>query len=281
MVKMGDVWDRAIEFLGDNAGVLLPILLLALFVPETITGSLEEVRRTGGQGVRTGLGLVTLLFAILSLWAQLAIAALAIDPTLGRRASGVATARLLPAIGVYLLLLLALFALSVPLIALIVAAGIDVAGIQAGTATMPAISPGIALAMLGYCIVYLIVVLFVGARMATLTGVIVAERRGAGAIARAFALTRGLTWKLVGVIILYAVVATVAGLAVRTVFGSILKLVAGGSGPITVAGVITAMAVAAVSSIFTVLAAAFCAKLYVAVVRAAETALPSSDLPPA
>jgi len=130
--------------------------------------------------------------------------------------------------------------------------------------------PGVGQTVAALFLVELAVVLFVLARLLPLTGVIVAERRGLGAYARAFRLTRGMTWKLLGVILLYAVVAWVSSLAATTVFGSILRLVAPGEGSVTVAGVLTAIAAAAVQAVFTVLAAAFCAKLYVALVRATE-----------
>jgi len=276
MVKMGYVWDRTIEFLGDNIAVLLPIVLLAIFVPTSISNSLQGLQPTAAAGVKLGLGILSLGFAILSLWAQLAIAALAIDPAIGARASRIATARLLPAIGVYLLLLIGLLVLSLPLVALAIAGGVDVTMMRAAGA-MPSFPAGVGFAIAGYGLAYLIALLFIGARLTPLTSVVVAERRGVGAIRRAFALSRGLTWKLVGVIILYVVVMLVATLAAQTVFGSVLRLVAGGDGPVTVASVLTAVVVAAVSTAFTVLAAVFCAKLYVAIIRARDATAPIGD----
>lgn len=275
MVKIEYVWDRTTEFLGDNIGVLLPIVVLAIFVPASITGSLVDVREAAGFGLKLGLGVLSLAFSVLSLWAQLAIAALAIDPTLGNRAAQVATGRLLPAIGVFLVVLIAFALLTLPVIGLMAAAGFDFSAMAAGQRMVPTIAPAYGLAISAAIIGYVLLLLFLGARLATLTGVIVAERRGLGAITRAFALTRGMTWKLVGVVILYAVVAFVAVLAAQTVFGSVLRIVSGGpaSGTITIAGVITSVVVAAVSAGFTTLAAAFCAKLYAAIVRHRETTL--------
>ncbi|URW75959.1 hypothetical protein M9980_01630 [Sphingomonas donggukensis] len=275
MVKIETVWDRTTEFLGDNIGVLLPIVVLAIFVPASISGSLADVQETAGFGLKLGLGLLGIAFSLLSLWAQLAIAALAIDPALGSRAAQVATARLLPAIGVFLAVLAGAMLLAIPILALMSAAGFDFAAMAAGERVTPTITPGYGFAIFAVTLVAILILLFVGARLATLTAVIVAERRGLGAIPRAFALTRGLTWKLVGVVILYAVVAIVAVLAAQTVFGSVLRIVSGepARGTITIAGVITSVVVAAVSSGFTTLAAAFCAKLYAAVVRHNETTL--------
>jgi hypothetical protein len=178
----------------------------------------------------------------------------------------VATARLLPALGVYLVLAIVLGLLVLPIGFILAAGGTDITQFRMGAnpANLPA---GVAGTVALYGIVLLIVLLFIGARLVLTTPVIVAERRGLSAIPRAFALSRGLTWKLVGVILLYVAVANVASLAAQSVFGSILGLLSRGEGPVTVASVITAIAVAAVQAAFTVLATAFVAKLYVAVMH--------------
>lgn len=267
MVKMGDVWDRTVEFLGDNLPEILPIALFAIFLPTSISGSLEGLQATAGRGPAIALGVLSVGLAIIQLWGQLAIAALAIDGGIGRHAGRVATARLLPAIGVYLILFVALFLLFVPAVAILVAGGVDLTALGAGDSALQQAAPGTIGIAATYMIAMAVVALFVAARLIVLTPVIVAERRGVGAFGSSFALTRGLTWKIVGVLILFAIVAIVAILAAQTVFGSILGLIAGGDGPVTVASVITAVVVAAVTTAFTVLASAFTAKLYVAVVR--------------
>lgn len=266
MVKMGTVWDRAIEFLSDHVAIVVPIALLAIFVPASITGSLSPLWAIAGSGLKSLLALLSLAFAILGVWGQLAISALAIDPAVGGGAGRVATARLLPALGVYLVLAIVLGLLVLPIGFILAAGGTDITQFRMGAnpANLPA---GVAGTVALYGIVLLIALLFIGARLVLTTPVIVAERRELGAIARAFALSRGLTWKLVGVILLYVVVANVALLAAQSVFGSILGLLSRGEGPVTMASVITAIAVAAVQAAFTVLATAFVAKLYVAVVR--------------
>jgi hypothetical protein len=272
-VKMGNVWDRAVEFLSDHIALILPIAIFALIVPTSITGSLQELATTGSMPVRSGLTLLGLGFAILGIWAQLAISAMAIDPEYARRATATATARLFPAIGVYLVLFLAVFlVLFAQVFVLGLAGGYDFSQIQWGQQTMQQLQlpPGLRGWVGLLFLVEALVLIGLLARLAPLTGVIVAERRGLGAIRRAFQLTRGLTWKLIGVVILYAVVAWVATAAAQFVFGSIMRIIAGGDGPVTVAGVVTSVVVASVGATFTVLAAAFTAKLYVATARAHE-----------
>jgi hypothetical protein len=160
-----------------------------------------------------------------------------------------------------------------------IASGVDLSQMRAGSALRPfAAAPGVGL-WLGLTLTAVMIgFLLLIVRLAPLSGLILSERRGAGAIPRAFRLTRGLTWKLVGVVILYAIVSIVAQWAAQGVFGSVLALIAGGEGPVTLAGVLTGAIVAAVQTAFTVLAAAFTAKLYLACVAREKTAIGATSL---
>lgn len=270
MVKMGYVWDRTVETLNDRLSVILPIAILGIFLPSCVTTSLEGLREAAAPGAKMGLSLVSLFASLLSLWAQLAIIAAAVDL---RRATGdvagLATKRLLPAIGAFFLIGLAATLLMLPAVVLVVLGGIDANAMATGQVVVERLNGTyVGIATL-YGLVAIIAILFLGARLAPLSAVIVEERRGAGAIPYAFRLTRGLTWRLVGVLLLYGIVALVSVLAVQTVFGTVLRLFDSGTGPITLTGVATAIATAAVSAVFTVLATIFCARLYVAIVGAA------------
>ncbi|MHA6723472.1 hypothetical protein [Sphingomonas sp. RS2018] len=265
MASIGQVWDRTTEFLGDHLPRLMPVIVLALFVPACISGSVEPLRLTAGLPTRLGLFAVSTIVALLSLWGQLVIVSRAIDPALGQGAQRVATSRLLPAIGVFVLVVIGFAALFVPLALLLVLAGIDPAAARGGGAAMfSAMTPTLGWSIVAYTFVYLILILFVGARLMPLIGVVAAERRGLSAIPRAFRLSRGMTWKLVGVLLLYVVVTFVAVMAVNSVVGSIVKLALGGTGPVTAASVVTAIVSAVVTTALTALAAAFYGKLYVA-----------------
>jgi hypothetical protein len=104
----------------------------------------------------------------------------------------------------------------------------------------------------------------VSGRLMALYAVVIAERRGIGALGRAFSLTRGVGGRLFGVMLLYVIVSEVAQLATRTVFGSIFALIFGSDPGISIGSVLTAILVAAVGTIFFVLAAVFGARLYLA-----------------
>lgn len=267
-VTIGDVWDRTTEFLGEHWGAVLPVVLGAMVVPSVIATWLAFLAEGGTQTLKIGVAVASFGLALISLWAQLAIAARAIEPGIGGGANRIATARLLPAIGIYLLIgVVVTLIFVVQIIVLAVVAGVDLSQLATRSAdqqmTMP---PGVGPGILVLFIVEAIAILFLAVRIAPLTGVIVAERRGIGAIGRAWRLTRGLTWKLVGVVILYAVVSWVSSAATTMVVGGLSAVLLGRG--TTAAMLVTAVPVGIVSAIFTVLATVFAAKLYLATVRA-------------
>lgn len=268
MVNMGTVWDRATEFLSDNLSAVVPLALFAIFLPMSIQANLDPLAKAGGPAA-VAIQIISLILSVVSLWGQIAIIALAIDPAAGRApAILAANKRLLPVIGVALLMLLGALLLAAPIPIAMGMAGFDFQAAMAGG--QPDMPSGTAGFVAVYGIALVIVLIALAARLALVNPAIICERRGVGVIRRSFVLTRGIAWKVVGVIILFAIVAIVAVLAAQTVFGSILQLIAGGEGDVSVATVLTSILVGAVTTGFTVLATAFTAKLYLAVRDARE-----------
>lgn len=283
---MDTVWDRATEFCHDRLATIMPIAVLLIFLPLSVQGNLAPLVPGTTPGGALLIRLLGLAMALVSLVGQLAIVALAIAP---QQNAGAATAqarrRLLPAIAAVLVLMLGLALLAAPALLMAAAAGIDPTTMAAfsdnptGSAATPPVSPGqglpqgLAWSLAGYVLVSGLVALWLAARFALLYPVVVAERRGIGALMRSFALTRGLAIAIIGVLLLYATVSTIAALAAKTLFGSVLGIVAGGSGPMSIGGVITAVIVGAVTTAFTVLGAAFTAKLYLAAADRADPAV--------
>jgi hypothetical protein len=271
MVSMGNVWDRTAEFLSDNLGTILPIALVAIFVPAAISGNLSELQQGAAPGLTAGLGLASLVLAVITFWGQLAITTLALDPAQGRGVARVATRRLPAALLVTIVLLLAMLALSIPFGIIMAVSGVDMSG--AATGAMPQVPPAAALWVILYLLILLPVLLWLAARLAVVLPAIVGDRLALGAIARSWRLTRGVALKIVGVLILYAIVATVAYLAATTAFGAIITLIAGrGEDGLSLATVLTVIVGGAVSTAFTVLGTAFAAKLYLALRARSEAA---------
>lgn len=263
MVKMGTVWDRTAEFLGDNVAAILPVALIAFFVPASIEGSLAALQPRDGTRLGLLLGLVQLAFAILSLWGTLAVTAMGLDLVSDRSAGRVALSRLRATLGVSLLLLLAVFVLASPIA---IAIGLSGQNLLAMSMDQRLEMSGAVAAFIGiYSLVLLGALLWFGARLLVVTPTIVRERRALSAVTRSWRLTRGHGFRILGVLILYVVVSWVAQLAAQTVFGSVFELVAGGSGEgLSLADVLTSIVVAAVQSGFLAVLAAFTAKLYLA-----------------
>src|SRR3546814_3893022 len=128
--------------------------------------------------------------------------------------------RLLPAIGIGLLVALIVALLAAPLGIAFLASGVDWVSTAAGqwhpAGPLPA---GLKLLVGRYSLAQVIVVLWGMERMLPLNSVVVAERRGVSAIRRAFGHTRGLALRIVGVVILFFVVWGVSAMAATTVLG--------------------------------------------------------------
>lgn len=259
-VSMSSVWDRTAEFLSDNLAALLPIALVFIFVPASIEGSISGLAQDGTP-LAMGVQVVALVLAIVALLGQLSVIALALDPSLGSNAWRTGLARLPMAVLVLLVFLFILMLLMLPIPLVLAGFGYDFAARIAGqTPEVPPAAIGI-IAL--YCVVLLPVALWVTARLALVSPIIVGERAGFGALGRSIELTRGATLAIIGVILLYAVVSAVAVLAAQTVFGSVFVLIAGNDGGgMSIAGVLTSIIVATVQTGFTVAAAAFLAQLY-------------------
>ncbi|GGB36556.1 hypothetical protein GCM10011380_27420 [Sphingomonas metalli] len=265
---MGTVWDRTTDVLRGRAGILAPIAAVAIFLPSLVNTALSLGLKKGTPTAAVLAMVVALAVLFANVWGQLAMLAIATHPATTRADAGhAATRRVLPAVGVLLLLGLLFFLLVVPPIVMMARAGVDLTS-QTAMQSMPAqLSTFVGL----YSLILLIVLLFVGARMLLLNAVVLNERRGVGAIARSWRLTRGMTFRLVALLVLFGVVVLIPTLAVQSVVGLVFRLILGQGGQVVTAFV-AAAAGAAVTTAFTVVAAAFTAQLYVAAVAEEDPA---------
>lgn len=275
MVKMGAVWDRTTKFLRANGGAVMTIAGLAIFVP-TVIGGVLQAAMVGDDPTAMGGGVVviSIVSAIISMLGQIALVALAIDATLGvGGAFSVAGRRLLPVIGVSILLSLLFALLILPLLVVMFSSGVDWAALQAGdSSTMPEFSPGTGVFMLVYMLALIPVFLWLAARFSVLLPVIVWERLGVGAIGRTFRLTKGYALKIMGIFILFGIVAMIVLFAITGVFGAIFALAAGGIQGFTLGSVLMTIVTGLLTVIFTVLYTVFLTKLYKSLIEEAEPA---------
>lgn len=257
MVRIGAVWDRTVDVLRGRASMLGGVAFLAVFLPSVLQ-SAATLLAPGSRGLIALLSLVTLIATI---WGQLAMLAIATDPATDRQEAGrQATARLLPALGVVLLLVFALVLLMMPLAIALVQSGVDFSSGRVDTTTIPA---GVRGFLTLYLLAFIVLAFWVAARLVLVNPVILNERLGLGAITRSVRLTRGLTWRIIGVILLFFVVVLVTAGAVQSVVAILLRLVLGAEA-LPLVSFIAGLVATAVTTVFTVVAAAFTAQLYVA-----------------
>ncbi len=68
MVNMGNVWDRTAEFLSDNLASVMPVALLAIFVPTSIMSNLQGLLPNAPVGGKLALLAAILVLALVTGW---------------------------------------------------------------------------------------------------------------------------------------------------------------------------------------------------------------------
>ena len=262
---MGNVWDRTAEFLSANMRVLLPIALLALLLPNAVNALVGGAAATINPVIVQSYVLVC---ALIALWGQLAVAALALYTDGGRsRAMVEATGNLGRTVVAFLIMFAIIAILALPIVGAFVARGIDLTALRAGTAQAD-MSRGTALFVSIYGLVLFVVIIVIAIRLGMLVPVIVAEGGVIAAIKRAWALSRGIAWKMIGVWLLFTIVYLVADAAVTSGIGTVLGLFIDMKPPFSVGRIIVAILSGLMTAAYYLIVAAFSAKLYQAVIAA-------------
>ena len=250
-----------------------------MFVPIALIGNLVPLVGAIGLTGSSVAGILVVILSLASNWGAVAVTALAIDPAAGRsEAIRTANRRFLPVVAVNAVALIAVFALFLPAMIGFAMSGIPMTQMTGqSTVAQPSletVSAPIVLFASLYSLVLLPVLLWIVARLSVINPTLIAEQRGLGVFARAFRLTRGSALKIMGVILLYLIVSQIAGLAARMVAGAVFGILIGGVGPMSLSAILTASVVAIVSTLFSVLAVAFLAKLYLALRDAKDASVP-------
>jgi hypothetical protein len=270
MISMGMVWDRTTAVIAGRLGILISITLLLLFAPPVAQAATDAVAGSS-QVMRWVGGIVAIVVFLAAMWGALAITAVATDPAVDRGAAlTIGSARIAPLFGIIVVLGLVAAVAMLPGVALIGVAGFDVDRARLGLSQDNLDLGMFALGCL-YFLVLALACLWIAAKLVPLLGVVVNERRGVRAIGRSFALARGSTLKLIGVLILYSIVFTVVLLALNAVIGLIVRLIVGPEAPAAV-GFAVALVTAAVTAGFSVLQSVFSAQFYLAAREARDPA---------
>ena len=268
MVTMGSVWDRTTQVMAGRGGMLAGIAALTIFLPGVVRNAFAFYAMPTTMGMRLVGLILTIATLLLSVWGQLAIIAAASDPATDRPAAQrIATGRLLPAIGVSIVVGVVLILSYLPAIAMLAGSGIDFAAVAAGAQIQPGDVSGGLLALMGlYTLVWLVVLLWLSARLTIWQAVLVNERIGLRSLMRSWALTRGTTWRIIGVLILFVIVVGIATLATQFVTGTVFRLILGADN-IATALFLAGITASVVSTILAVIGIVFITQLYVALVQ--------------
>jgi hypothetical protein len=276
VTRISTVWDRTLDVMRGRAGILTGIAALYVFLPAAINAVLRNV-----VAAPSPLALLAGLFGIattlLLIFGVLAMTAVASDPAVGGAdATRIAGRRFAAGLAVLAVLVVVVMLAFIVPAALLLSGGVTMNA--AGTVDVSRAS-GPALGLGGLLLLAVFALAWWGsARLVPLFAVVVNERRGLGAFRRSVALTRGATLKLMGVILLYAVVLTVAIGAIGLVVGVIGALFFAAETGIP--QILVGIAGAAGTAFATVVQTVFYTQFYVAAAGGGAAAVPA-DFPDA
>lgn len=260
-IELDRVWGRTAAFIRTHAAALVALGGLTLLLPTFVSGTAAAAAAETTGSTRAVLAAVQLVASLVMLWAELAVVALAIAPGELGTAMRRAAVRLPVVIGIGLLLALGALVLALPALGILVAYHVDfMTAAAAGETVTPSVASAAWIAL--YALVVLPLVLWLLARLVLVAPVVLEERRGIGAIARSFALTRGLAARIIGVLLLYGVVTLVLTVAVQFAAGTVFAILFGSDDGLGLASIITLLLTAVVETGMAVLLWAFIGKLY-------------------
>lgn len=281
-VNMSAVWDRTTEFLRDSGARLAPLVLVLIVAPLALGGVLTAIGNGMTPGTRQGVQLLTIGLSFVSMWGQLAIAAMVTGLAASApQAGALGLGRLPKMIGVSVLLGCGFLLLFAPVLVALIRSGTDLNMLASGDPAlvqlaMRAIPPSYVWFMVLWTLGVMGVILWVSTRLSLLLPVVAAENVLIAAFRRSFAMTRGLALKIFGVVLLVAVVSNITQLAAKAVFGSVFALLGGGTDPVSLGSLVTTLLVATISSAFVMLSAIFLSNLYLTVRGRAATDTPDA-----
>jgi len=268
-LSISRAWDETKARIAADGKLFVIVAAAFVALPALIAGVIAP----GSGGSEPGIAgmVVILLVSLVAIIGQLAIIRLAIGPSIS---VGEAIAHGALRMPVYLLaailLFIAIIVGSLPLIALLVATGVELEGASVLQSSLALI--------LG--LLYLVVVCFVAVRLALMSPVASEERVGPiGILKRSWELTAGNWWRLFGFLLLFIIGAVVLMAAVSAAFGAVAVLLLGPVESLSASALLMALIEAILNAGLSVLLAVMLARIYLQLAgRPVETVgVPSSE----
>lgn len=239
-LSVGKAWEETVVFVRREAPLMLPVALLFMALPVVILGQMVPAdfmtTMEAGKGqlprLPASLWLAMLVTLVLIQLGSLALLALALKPGISvSEAIGLGVRRLPAAIGAILL-----SAAAALLLTILVSIVGGLLSFVIGSAAM-ALSLAVVFAL----------ILLVGVRLALLSAVIADQDLGPLASMRlSWSMTAGNIWRLLGFLILSAIVAQLLSLAFGSLFGILGGLIGGRSIATLLSGLASALVAAGV-----------------------------------
>lgn len=253
-LSISRAWDEARVALAQNRRLLSPVALGLVLVPAVVSSMVEPRPVPGEQPEPGGWMWITLAMIIVMLTGQLAIALMtngwqgSVGGAIGR------AVRRLPTLIMSALLIMVPLVLILSVILAMV--GLSTGG--AGEFTSAALTPTGWLVLLAG----LVILLVIGVRLLPLVVIVASGDEGPiDSIKRAFELTRGHFWKLLGFMLLATVAFLIVAAAVGAVFGSLIAFLLGAPEPWSVSLALVALAAGLVQAAFVTIYTAMLARI--------------------
>lgn len=268
-LSISRAWDETKARIAADGKLFVIVAAALIALPAMIAGVIAPGTGDSEPGI-AGM-VIIILVSLVAIVGQLAIIRLAIGPSIS---VGEAIAHGVRRMPIYLLaailLLIGLIVLSIPLVAVLMAAGVELEG-------SAVLQSSLALVLM---LLYLCVIFFLAVRLVLISPVASEEPVGPiGILKRSWELTAGNWWRLFGFLLLFLIGAVILMAAVNMAFGAVAVVLLGPIESMSASALVMALIEAILNAGLSVLLAVMLARIYLQLSgKAVETVgVPSSE----
>ncbi len=269
-LSISAAWDETRAILARDGSLLLTVALALVALPSAVSTLVNPAGMASKSG-SMWVELVAFLASVIALAGQLALIRLALGPSI---TVGSAIAHGMKRMPIYFLVVLmlvgALFVISIPVVFILGALGVPLSA-----KPIPLSGPVLVAALF-----YVILVIYFGVRFLMSSPVASAEEVGPiGIIKRSWQLTSGNWWPLFGFILVFLLGAIIVIIAINSAAGVVVRLLFGSIEPMSAAALILALVQALFGAAVTTLFAVMLARIYLQLSGGgAQASVPSSGI---
>lgn len=269
-LSISAAWEETRAILARDGGLLMTVALALIALPSVVSGLINPGGMSSGGGSMWA-DLIAFIASVIALAGQLALIRLALGPSITVGSAIAHGMRRMPIyFVVVLMLVLALFLISIPVVFVLGAVGVPL-----NAKPLPISGPILLAALF-----YLVLILFFAVRLLMSSPVASAEEVGPiGIIRRSWRLTSGYWWPLFGFLLVFLIGAIVVIIAINSAAGVVIGLLLGSVQPMSAAALILALVQALFGAAVTTLFAVMLARIYLQLSGGgAQVSVPSSGI---